>query len=173
MSYGRKLKSDEIYDLRANVPTSEVRSKVFNGFKKACHTLYKFDSNTERTLAIVLECDKQVQKWMRPSPKQFDIFYGRGGMRRYKPDFIVETDDAILMVETKSKRDTTSEEVRDKAKAAMAYCKAITECNEKNGGKPWEYAVISHLDVRLKSSFKYLMDNRVPPEQLELEMETG
>lgn len=68
-SFGGKFRSDEIYDLRANIQASEVRQKIFNGFKKACHTLYKFDSNTERIFAIVLENDKDSLKWMRPSLK--------------------------------------------------------------------------------------------------------
>ena len=72
-SFGNKLRTDEIYDLRASIPAGEVRSKVFKGFKKSCHTLYKFDSETERTFAIVLENDPKVLKWMRPSPKQFNI----------------------------------------------------------------------------------------------------
>ena len=93
--FGGKFKSDEIYDLRANIPAGEVRSKVFNGFTKACHTLYKFDSGTERDFAIVLENDKSVLKWMRPSAKQFNIYYGPGGIIRYEPDFIVETADMI------------------------------------------------------------------------------
>ena len=81
-SFGGKFKADEIYDLKANVPVGEVRRKIFTGFKKACHTLYKFDSNTERTFAIVLENDPYVQKWMRPAPRQFNIYYGPGGTNK-------------------------------------------------------------------------------------------
>ncbi len=100
--FGGKIKSDEIYDLRANMPASEVRSKVFKGFKKACYTLYKLDSDTQRRFAIVLEDDTAVDKWMRPSPKQFNLYYGPAGMNRHEPDFIVETTDGIFMVETKA-----------------------------------------------------------------------
>ena len=66
--------------------------------------LYKFDSGTERDFAIVLENDKSVLKWMRPSIKQFDIYYGPGGINRYEPDFVVETSDKIYMIETKGKQ---------------------------------------------------------------------
>lgn len=34
------------------------------------------------------------------------------------------------------------------------------EWNATHGGKPWEYAMIPHDDVRINSSFKYLIDNR-------------
>lgn len=172
--FGGKFKSDDLYDLRANLSPSEVKTKIFKGFKKACHTLYKFDSNTERIFAIVLENDGAVLKWMRPSAKQFNIYYGSGGISRYEPDFVVETSDVIYMVETKASDDVQkalqnkSGDVWEKAIAGQEYCRAVTEWNAKNGGKPWKYALISHDEVRLQSSFMYLVKNRLPMEQLEL-----
>lgn len=166
--FGSKFKSDEIYDLRANIPAGEVRSKVFNGFKKACHTLYKFDSGTERDFAIVLENDKTVLKWMRPSAKQFEIYYGSGGMNRYEPDFVVETANMIYMVETKASNELRSEPVIQKANAANVYCQAVTDWNAENGGKPWEYVLLSHDEVRINSSFDYLVKNRVEYEQMKI-----
>lgn len=173
--FGGKFKSDDLYDLRANLSPSEVKTKIFKGFKKACHTLYKFDSNTERIFAIVLENDGAVLKWMRPSAKQFNIYYGPGGISRYEPDFVVETSDVIYMVETKASDDVQkalqnkSGDVWEKAIAGQEYCRAVTEWNAKNGGKPWKYALISHDEVRLQSSFMYLVKNRVEPEQLKIE----
>ena len=167
-SFGGKFKSDEIYDLRAAMPAGEVRTKVFTGFKKSCHTLYKFDSNTERIFAIVLENDKEVLKWMRPSPKQFNIYYGSGGCSRYEPDFVAETADMIYMIETKASNELTLPEVLEKANAAQVYCDAASAWNAEHGGKPWIYALVSHDEVRLNSSFHYLMANRVPAEQLKI-----
>lgn len=168
-SFGGKIRTDDIYDLRATLAASEVRSKVFNGFKKACHTLYKFDSDTERRFAIVLENDKAVQRWLRPSPKQFNIYYGPGGISRYEPDFIVETADCIFMIETKASNEINSPEVKDKARAAVVYCNAVTDWNSVNGGKPWRYALISHDEVRLNSSFMGLVSNQVSYKQLEID----
>lgn len=168
MNFGGRLRSDEIFDLRAAVPAGEVRSKVFKGFTKACHTLYKFDSDTERTFAIVLENDREVLKWMRPSPKQFSIYYGPGGVSRYEPDFVVETASTIYMVETKASNETESAVVQDKASAAREYCRAVTVWNEANGGKPWEYVLLPHNEVRLNSSFRYLMAYRNVGTQMQL-----
>lgn len=165
-SFGGKFKSDEIYDLRAAIPAGEVRGKVFNGFKKACHTLYKFDSNTERIFAIVLENDKEVLKWMRPSPKQFNIYYGPDGCSRYEPDFVAETADTIYMVEIKARNELKDSEVQEKANAAQVYCDAASDWNAQHNGKPWVYALVSHDEVRLNSSFRSLMENRFPVEQL-------
>ena len=151
--FGSKASADEIYDLRANLAPSEVPSKVFNGFMKACHTLYKFDSDTERTFAIVLENDDAVLRWMRPSPKQFNIWYGAANTKRYEPDFVVETADGIYMVETKAERNIEDKDVKEKAKAAMAYCKAASDWNADHGGKPWHYVLVSHVNVHINSSF--------------------
>ena len=169
--FGGKFKADEIYDLRANIKPGEVKSKVFSGFKKACHTLYKFDSGTERDFAIVLENDGEVQKWMRPAAKQFDIYYGPGGVSRYEPDFIVETASGIFMVETKASNEMDSETVLQKARAAMKYCQAASEWNAENGGKPWEYALISHDEVRINSSFKHLIAYKKAFDQMQMEMD--
>lgn len=169
--FGGKIKSDEIFDLRASMPAGEVRSKVFKGFKKACHTLYKFDSDTERRFAIVLENDSSVRKWMRPSAKQFNIYYGPGGVSCYEPDFVVETDNGIYMIETKASNEMNSRPVIEKAHAALVYCCAVSEWNKNNGGKPWDYALISHDEVRLNSSFDYLVNSRSDNKQLELKFD--
>lgn len=166
--FGGKLRSDEIYDLNAAMAPSEVKKKVFKGFKKACHTLYKFDSDTERVFAIVLENDKDVLKWLRPSAKQFNIYYGPGGVNRYEPDFIVETAEEIYMVETKASNETGSSVVKEKAAAAEEFCRAVTEWNSQNGGKPWKYVLLAHSEVHRQSSFKYLMDAGSNFEQMTL-----
>lgn len=167
-SFGGKFKSDDVYDLRANIPPAEVKTKVFKGFKKACHTLYKFDSDTERRFAIVLENDTSVIRWMRPSAKQFNLYYGAGGVNRYEPDFVVETADVIYMVETKASNEINSDPVKEKAEAGRTYCAAASEWNGNHGGKPWEYMLVSHDEVHLQSSFKYLFENRVPMQQITL-----
>jgi type III restriction enzyme len=134
---------------------SEVKSKIFSGFHKAGHTLYKFDSDTERIFAIVLENDKDVLRWLRPAPKQFNIYWGQGGQSKYEPDFIVETADCIYMCEPKASRSLGDADVLEKKEAAKEYCRAASEFNAENGGKPWRYLLISHDDIRLNSSFRY------------------
>ena len=159
-SFGGKFRTDDIYDLRDSVPAGEVKNKIFKGFKKACHTLYKFDSSTERDFAIVLENDNNVLRWMRPSAKQFDIYYGPGGIHRYEPDFIVETADTIYMVETKARKDLESDPVKQKAEAAKVYCQAASDWNKNHDGKQWEYVIIPHDDIHINSSFYYLLNNQ-------------
>ena len=154
---GTKIIADEIYEYTDEIASAALRGKIFKGFRKSCHTMYKFDSATEKDFAIVLENDSEVLKWLRPAMKQFNIYYDRDSNARYEPDFVVETENAIYMVETKARKDLDDKEVTAKKKAAEQYCAAATDYNLKNGGKRWIYAVIPHDEVRKNSSFKNLV----------------
>lgn len=166
VSFGGKYVSDDIYDYRANIVPQDVKSKIFKGFKKSCHSLYKFDNNTEKIFAIILERENIVLKWMRPSLRQFTIYYDRDSSKRYQPDFVVETANYIYMIETKDNRMLNDSDVVKKARAAMKYCAAATNFNIKYRGKPWRYVLISHEEVRLNSSFNSMVKNSVKVEQL-------
>lgn len=135
----------------------EIRRHLFHDFKKACHECYAFDSTTERDFALLLENDPAVLTWLRPSPLQFNITWGRDS-RKYEPDFVVETTECIYLVETKAYKDLSSIEVQSKAEAASLYCERATEYTTTHGGKPWQYLLISHLDVRPTYSMEYLVE---------------
>ncbi|MBR6013865.1 MAG: hypothetical protein IK062_08815 [Selenomonadaceae bacterium] len=156
-SYFGKIKSDEIYNLNANLQPSEVPKKIFQGCKKSCHTLHKFDSDSERIFARILERDDEVLKWLRPAAKQFDIFYKN--FSRYESDFVVETAEKIFLVEVKKKSDLQTEDVKLKSEAAKIYCETATDFNKKNGGKSWKYILLPHDEIHLNSSFEYLIAN--------------
>ena len=107
----------------------------------------------------MLENDKVVLRWLRPAPRQFNIYWGQSGASRYEPDFIVETDDTIYMCEPKASKNMKDEDVLEKKEAAEEYCRAATEFNAENGGKLWKYLLISHDEIRPQSSFIYLAKN--------------
>lgn len=152
-----KFIQDEIYDFKETIdPASRIKSLMFTGFKKACHKSYKFDSKTEKDFAIILEGDDSVKKWLRPAPNQFNITWDNN-KKNYEPDFVVETNDKIYLVETKKEKDIPTEEVQSKAKAALEYCKNATDYTMQNGGKPWIYVLLPHDSVKLNMSFDYLM----------------
>ena len=143
-------------DYRDPVTQTYVKKFIYTGFLKSYYREYKFDSKTELDFANVLEADAKVLKWLRPAPTQFAIFWNNGS-QRYEPDFIVETSEAIYMVETKARKDMKAEDVLAKRKAAEEYCKNATEYTSKNGGKPWKYHLLAHDIVDRSSSFEYLM----------------
>jgi type III restriction enzyme len=136
-------------------PVSTIPRYVFTGFEKACHFEYKFDSKTEQDLAFVLENDATVLKWLRPAPNQFRIYWDNNS-KRYEPDFIVETADAIYMIEPKASNMLTDPDVLQKMEAAKRYCQYATDFTQKHGGKPWHYLLVPHTDVSRTVSLGYL-----------------
>ncbi|MGN6653969.1 MAG: DEAD/DEAH box helicase [Rhodanobacter sp.] len=124
----------------------DIKQMLFDGFKRCLYPLQKFDSDTERRFAIILERD--ALKWLKPAKGQFQMYYKRGiEQPEYIPDFVAETDNAILMVETKKRKDLPTAEVQSKADSAVRWCRHATEHAATVGGKPWKYLLIPHDEV--------------------------
>lgn len=156
-----KFKADSIHDFNDTIqPASLIKMKVFSGFKKACHNLYKFDSKTEKDFSIVVENDSKVLKWLRPASNQFRIYWNHNS-KQYEPDFIVETVDRIYIVETKKADDIKTDEVQDKKRAALQYCNHASKYAEKAGGKEWKYMIIPHGEVQFNRDFGYFVSRFV------------
>ena len=155
-----KFTQDDIYPYATTItPTSDIPKKVFSGFEKACHNLYKFDSKTEKDFAAILEQENNtVIKWLRPAQNQFRIYW-KHNSRQYHPDFVVECHETIYLVETKKSQDIESVDVQEKKCAAIEYCKAATKFTVQNGGKPWKYLLIPHGQVMVNMSFETLAKN--------------
>lgn len=121
---------------------NDIKRFIFTGFgPRACYAQAKFDSDTERKMALLLERDPTVELWMKPGPNQFKIFDSEGGA--YRPDFVVETKTERLIIETKRKSDMDDVDVRRKAEAASLWCWIATEHHaKKHGDKPWRYALV-------------------------------
>ncbi len=142
-----KYTADSVHHYTETItPTNTIPSKVFSGFKKACHNLYKFDSKSEKDFAAILEKDTDVLKWLRPADSQFELYW-KYNSKRYHPDFVVETADTIFMVEIKAEKDIDDTEVQEKAEAGKKYCESATVFNLANGGKQWVYVLIPHTAV--------------------------
>ena len=153
-----QITGDKTYHYTETIaPTNSIPQKVFTGFKKACHNLYKFDSKSEKDFATLLEKDSSgfVLKWLRPSQRQFSITWGKFG-QNYEPDFVVESPDTIYMVEVKKSTDVDTADVQEKAKAAKLYCEQASKYTAENGGKKWQYVIIPHDQVSLGSNVSEL-----------------
>ena len=138
------------------IPPSHLRKFIFTGYLKSYYAEYKFDSKTEHDFSFVLENDKKVLRWLRPAREQFSIYWSNGS-KRYEPDFIVETAEAIYMVETKAATNVSTDEVQQKKAAAEEYCRHASEFTAENGGKPWRYILLPHDTVDRTASFEYLI----------------
>lgn len=125
------------------VETGRIKQMLFGGFTRCLYPLQKFDSDTERRFAIILERD--ALKWIKPAKGQFQIYYKLGSEQpEYIPDFVAETDSAILMVETKARNDIDTQEVQAKAAAAMRWCKHASDYAAMVGNKPWKCLLVPH-----------------------------
>lgn len=154
-----KFSSDNIVFFRDTIePVNSIPSKVFHGFTKACHKYYKFKSKTEKDFAILLEQDKTVIKWLKPSQDQFRLYWNHNS-QRYIPDFIVETSDTIFMVETKMEKDIEDPDVAEKCKTALEFCHYASDYTTKHGGKRWKYLLIPHNVVNLNMGFQHFINS--------------
>lgn len=125
---------------------SRIKQMVFGGFSRCLYPLQKFDSDTERKFAVLLERD--TDKWLKPAKGQFQMFYKLGVEQpEYVPDFVAETAQFLLMVETKARNELGSDEVKAKAKAGALWCKHATEHARTTGAKPWKYLLVPHDTV--------------------------
>jgi len=119
-----------------------IKKLLFTGFSNCLMVYQKFDSDTERRFAIILERDSK--KWFKPAKGQFQIYYNfQGAQPEYIPDFVVETEKYYLLAETKAENEMTSEEVTIKAQAGSEWCKNASTVSTK----PWHYLLIPHNEV--------------------------
>ena len=133
---------------------SRIKQRVFGHFSRCLYPLQKFDSDTERRFAVILERD--ADKWFKPAKGQFQMFYKLGVEQpEYVPDFVVETAHFLLMCETKARNEMAAPDVLAKAEAGALWCQQASYLNNKNGTKPWKYLLIAH-DVVTED--KRLMD---------------
>ncbi|MDF9393802.1 MULTISPECIES: DEAD/DEAH box helicase family protein [Methylococcus] len=129
-----------------------IKQMLFGGFTKCLYPLQKFDSDTERRFAVILERD--ANKWFKPAKGQFQIYYKLGTEQpEYVPDFVAETNSTIFMVETKARGDIDSQEVQAKAAAAVQWCKHASEYTSTIQGKPWKYLLVPHDEINESRRF--------------------
>ena len=126
---------------------SKIKQMLFGEFSKCLYPLQKFDSDTERRFAVIIERD--AIKWFKPAKGQFQLFYKDGIEHpEYVPDFVVEIEDCILMVETKAQNEMQDKKVLAKADAAVKWCQNASDYLLKNNGKKWHYLLVPHNEVK-------------------------
>ena len=122
---------------------SNMAKYVFTGFSRCLYDNQKFDSESERLLAVILERD--ALKWFRPAKGEFKIYYRAShGQAQYQPDFVAETAETIYLLEPKMKTQMTADDVSAKKTAAVQWCQYASTHAQKYDGKPWAYALIPH-----------------------------
>ena len=137
--------------------TEDIRSVLFTGISKGVFSTAKFDSREgELTLARILETDPDVQNWLRPHPQEFNITYNHGHI--YEPDFVVETEHVIYLVEVKGEDKLNDPDVIAKKERGIQYCAVASRWGNANGYKEWRYLFIPAGQIRPNSSFALLAE---------------
>ena len=134
---------------------SEIRKMLFGGFKKCLYPSQKFDSDTERRFAVILEQDTNVIKWFKPGKGVFQIRYTSD--HDYEPDFVVETMAEKLICEVKRGDQLQDAVVVAKSRAATTWCGNATAHERTHQGKPWRYLLIPHEYVTENMSLQGLI----------------
>jgi type III restriction enzyme len=136
--------AEALRDFHAPVDEKQdIRSMYFGGFRKCLYASQKFDSDSERRLSVVLEQDDSVLKWFKPVNDRDIRIHLKDGST-YRPDFVVETKTAKFLCEPKMRKELDNQDVKDKAQAAVTYCKHATEQAQQGDGKKWRYLLIPH-----------------------------
>lgn len=122
---------------------SNMSKYLFGGFNRCLYPIQKFQSDSERKLAVILE--REALKWFKPAKGQFQIYYKWGADNpEYQPDFVAETGDRIFMLEPKASNQMTDGEVLAKKEVAVRWCQQASAHARSYGGKPWTYVLIPH-----------------------------
>ena len=102
----------------------------------------------ERAFIEWAQADTQVHAFCKVSETRHDFVRLRyvkedGLPAFYSPDFLVRTEDAIYLVETKAQGQVTTPNVQRKLKAAVAWCDRINGLEaELRGSLPWHYVLL-------------------------------
>ena len=156
-SYWRNVPKGYVEKQKDAVIEEELTHNIIAGYSKSIFSKNVFDSKQEKWLADILDKDDEVLRWVRPPTGQMPIAY-KGG--NYNPDFVVETKAGkfyLIEVKARDELEPISEDVQVKARAAEAWCSAMS----KTAGKPWEYKLIPHDVINPTKSFRGIISNAV------------
>jgi type III restriction enzyme len=122
---------------------SNMARYLFGGFERCLYHVEKFQSDSERKLAVILE--REAAKWFKPAKGQFQIYYKWGADHpEYQPDFVAESSETIFMLEPKARADIEDAQVLAKRDAAVTWCRHASDHAASYGGKRWKYLLIPH-----------------------------
>lgn len=157
-NYSFSIKKD-IFDKYNSDRDGKITSILFDGIKKGVFSSAKFDSAPELLLAKQLERDDDVITWLRPSPNEFNLTYNNG--KRYEPDFVVETNNYVYLIEVKADNLLDDQDVTSKKERAISYCKLVSQWANGKNMKEWKHLFIPASKITESSTFKFLSEKFV------------
>ncbi len=116
----------------------------YEGWKKSLYAQVWFDSDTERTVATILDDADEISYWVRLNQNDLPITWEGGS---YNPDFIaVEAEGTHWVVEPKMDKEIASAAVKGKKEAARRWASHVSS-DEKADNK-WGYLLLSETDIK-------------------------
>lgn len=161
------ISGQAVHNVRETVEDpARIKQLLFGGFRRCLYPLLRFDSGTERRFALIL--DRDSMRWFKPAKGQFLIEYKFGNEQpEYIPDFVAETSDSVLMVETKARDELESTKTQAKAGAALQWCNHASQHALSVGSKPWRYLLVPHDAVNesagLRDMLRFEVRGSLPP----------
>ncbi|HET7868394.1 MAG TPA: type III restriction endonuclease subunit R, partial [Burkholderiaceae bacterium] len=161
------ISGQAVHNVRETVEDpARIKQLLFGGFRRCLYPLLRFDSGTERRFALIL--DRDSMRWFKPAKGQFLIEYKFGNEQpEYIPDFVAETSDSVLMVETKARDELESGKTQAKAGAALQWCTHASQHAISVGSKPWRYLLVPHDAVNesagLRDMLRFEVRESLPP----------
>lgn len=151
-----------------SVDKLKIREMVFEGFQKSLYSLVKFDSDSERVLAVILEKDSIVQKWLKLQRGTFSLINympddRHPNCRNYEPDFIIETKTKKFLCEVKRYSEIKADVVTAKADAASYWCYLANQYSQTPQIQPWSYLLIPHDILKLSMTVDGLAEQFTRP----------
>lgn len=146
-----------LFDKYDSDKDGRITTVLFDGIKRGVFETAKFDSVPELQLARIVERETDfVQKWLRPSPMDFNITYNNG--KKYEPDFVIETEKNKFLVEVKNDNELSNPDVLAKKQKSIEYCQLVSKWAKETGDKEWIYVFIPASKISSKSTFRYLSE---------------
>ena len=152
-AFMKNIKADGRLPFKKEVRDKKsIKNYLFGGYKKSYYPENAFDSDDERRLSVILEEDEDVIRFIKPPLNQLGLFYKAA--KQYTPDFLVETKGKKYMIEVKAANQTDTEEVQEKARAAIKWCECASRVDADK--KVWEYRLIPGDKIVVGNTLKYV-----------------
>lgn len=135
----------------SEIKSFNARSNYLLDLQKTIYEKTPYPSHKgefEKNFMLFLDRDSKVNKFVKIMEFKHEfatLTYFRidGLMAHYYPDFLVETDENIYIIETKATKDLKDPNVIQKQKAAIDYVKRINRLNiSDRDNKNWEYLLV-------------------------------
>jgi type III restriction enzyme len=153
----------------SEVAELKMRERYCLNLQKTIYEKQAYPSNKggfEKTFMEFIDSHSDTIAFIKVNEHRHDfakIFYVRadGFLAQYSPDFLVKTTKGIYIVETKAEEHLTVENVKQKKKAAVDWCKRVNTLKpEDRMDLPWSYILLGEV------TFQSMKDNGASPSEM-------